>query len=355
MMENASINDIIHSSDHNHELPDVHEMDYTFYLWYLQPILGLVIVFGNGLTIAAVRRFTALHSAPNILIANLAFADLLIVPLTMPMQGMFLYFHIEIENCYIPLCLSCIPLLSSLLFLVVIALERTLCITKPFVYKKHATIKNSIFASIATWFVSVVLSFWQVVNPNVTAKGKCGPNRVLTAEFSLMIAVVFACIAVALACLYGAISWIARKQSRRIAFETRCQEINKKSDAKVRRMMMAVLGVFYFCWTPHIIIIVSVHYLHYHPQWVMLLRECTELLAFTNFMVNPIIYTVCNKYYSVAFKSLIGIRNTKKTTQTIRVVESISVIDTCTFVQWCHLKTWVIVIPLKMTAVLLAP
>ena len=86
MWHNESLNESDHSSHHRHELPYGHVMPYTFYLWYLQPPLGLVILFVNSLTITAVCRFSFLHSASNILIANLAFADLLLAVLAMPIN-----------------------------------------------------------------------------------------------------------------------------------------------------------------------------------------------------------------------------------------------------------------------------
>ena len=326
MWHNESLNESALSSNHRNELPYGHVMPYTFYLWYLQPPLGLVILFVNSLTITAVCRFSFLHSASNILIANLAFADLLLAVLAMPINWTLMYFEIEAHKCYIPICLSLLPLVSSLYFLVAIAIERSLCIIKPFFYQKHATTKNVIFVSISTWVVSVFSCFIHVLNPKVTVEGKCGPDRVLSAEFSLISAVAFLIIVIILVTLYGSISCVARKQSRRIAFQTRCQEIKKRSDAKVRRMMMTVLGVFFICWTPYVIVMVMIYYFHNNPLWLMVVREVTELLAFSNSIMNPIIYAFCNKHFSFAFRSLL--RMNKKGSRRDTVVRNISIIDT---------------------------
>ena len=69
-----------------------------------------------------------------------------------------------------------------------------------------------------------------------------------------------------------------------------------------------------------------IYYFHNNPLWLMIVREVTELLAFSNSIMNPIIYAFCNKHFSFAFRSLL--RMNKKGSRRDTVVRNISIIDT---------------------------
>ena len=99
---------------------------------------------GNSLVIASVTKFEYLQTVPNIFIANLAAADIL-AGIFLPVFYVFGVLQERVDYCYIYIYAAAIPFFASLTFLMLIALDRTLCIAKPFFYERNMTVRRAIF------------------------------------------------------------------------------------------------------------------------------------------------------------------------------------------------------------------
>ena len=106
---------------------------------------------------------------------------------------------------------------------------------------------------------------------------------------------------------HGVIICIARKQDRRIATETACEEAASIGEAKARKTMTLILGIFYLCWGPFVIVCLVVYGIGYGPNWLLALVNVTIILGISNSIMNPIVYACRDHKFRKAFKSLLRI------------------------------------------------
>ena len=278
-------------------------------VFVLRILTAIVILPGNILVVLSVVKFDYLKTIPNLFIANLAVSDMLTSFLTIPVYNIFYYFNLNIKMCYLVFCSALIPFMSSLTFLVIIALDRTVCIAKPFWYQRHVTMRKAVFLAAFSWFFSILSTFMSLLSPYEEHGGDfCYPeDHVLTPTYVAIGSIVFAGYAFMMTALYFFISHIARKQARRIAVQTQSADVSIQNEAKVRKMLVTILGVFYLCWTPQMTLYIIKYIFSYNPPGVQTLEICTEFICVANSFMNPIIYAKQNKQFNTAFRKLLRI------------------------------------------------
>ena len=162
--------------------PDV-EMEYEHLTsMILVPVL-FGILFGNILVIASIIKFEHLQTAPNIFIANLAVADILAGVITTPVFYVFVFLQEWVTFCYIFIYAGLIPAIASVSFLTLFAVDRTLCIVKPFFYLRNMTVKRAMLLSASGWAQAILSSFWPLILPAVRIGENVGKKRSLSKPF----------------------------------------------------------------------------------------------------------------------------------------------------------------------------
>ena len=281
---------------------------YSNAIFALRIFIAITILPGNILVVLSVAKFDYLKTMPNLFIVNLAVSDILTSFLTIPIFNMFYYYHLNIRMCEVIFSAALIPFLSSLTFLVIIALDRTIRIAKPFWYQRHITARRAISMTVFCWLTTILLSFMSLLFPYEACGNFCYPeDRVLSTTYLTVGVVMFAGYAFMMTGLYIAISHIAREQGRRIAVQTQSADVSIQNEAKVRKMLVTILGVFYLCWTPQITLYIVKYIFLYNPPEVQTLEIFTEFICLANSIMNPVIYAKQNKQFNTAFRSLLRI------------------------------------------------
>ena len=287
--------------------PERYELFYATLVFHMA--LVCLMIFSNSLVIAAITRHKSLKSLANIFIGNLAVADLYTAILTIPINWIVHSGLIKPHESRIIYSAGIVPVIASLLFMVVISIERGMAIIKPFFYERNFTKRRAYIICVTIWVFCILLANSSRLFKNYLARNHNADKfvRSYTPPFIIVMVSVFGVSFVIITSLYGIISVIARHQAIRIWQQTHSDKERQKSEAKIRRMMITVLGVFYLCWTPQMVMMSVIFIYRYHPQWIRILEGFTECLCRANSFMNPIVYAYHDKKFRAAFKDLLRV------------------------------------------------
>ena len=253
----------------------------------------ILICIGNAFTVFVFWHQRASLKRPFYLLINLAVADLLVgatelivtATITIP-QGNIIFLN---EWSVIVGSFASI----SLLFLLVISLERAYAVLWPL---RHRV------ASTQTYIISIVL---------VWAAGLCimtvfffALNNTIAKRISLLIgkSMLFVCLCVILA-TYMTIR--KRLQNTNPAVEAHNRK-TMEQNVKLSKTLFVVIGLSFVCWLPVIImyitLVLNVEYADVTLKSILL--WIADILQFANSLVNPIVYSYRMPMFKATMKKL---------------------------------------------------
>ncbi|XP_078502943.1 5-hydroxytryptamine receptor 1B [Lissotriton helveticus] len=331
-------------------------------------VTTLSTILSNGFVIATVYQTRKLHTPANYLIASLAFTDMLVAILVMPISTMYTVtgtWTLGQVICDIWLSSDITCCTASILHLCVIALDRYWAITDAVEYTKKRTPKRAAVMIALVWVFSISISMPPLFWRQEKAEGEvlsCTVNtdHILYTVYSTVGA--FYLPTLILIALYGRIYVEARsrilKQSPKntgkrltrahlitdspesssvCSLNSRAQDMSsdsgspvylnqvkvKVSDAllekkkimaarerKATKTLGIILGAFIVCWLPFFIASLVLPICDtacwFHPA----LFDFFTWLGYLNSLINPIIYTMSNEDFKLAFHKLVRFRFT---------------------------------------------
>ena len=282
---------------------------YIPFIAIVYPLLTCGTLFGNILVVVATVRFKCLHTASATFITQLAVADLFTVILAIPSTVLLRALYLDMVICNILSSIALIPFTASTVFLIIIGVDRLLSIARPFLYARLATVKRSMMVSVLGWAGTLLLSFfWLMVTP-FDKTLPCDLNTTERRHFGLFLVGLFYCMMAILTVLYSIIFFIAWKQSRIIwTQENNLQIQSNQNNAKIFKMMSTVLGLFYLCWLPLVIMYTVLNITGDRQEWVTHYMSAAGALCMSNSAINPIIYATGHAQFRGAFKMLLHIK-----------------------------------------------
>lgn len=267
---------------------------------------GIMIGFGNIMTIIVVCKEDLLQTVPNKFILNLAVTDLLIC-----IECIFEMLTITgIEQFVSCLMLSSLwqaTSLMSLVSLLLIAVDRFVYISRPLHYHLIITTKRANVVIAASWLVGltifnieVILKYWH----NLTKI--CSLNSPTWLRKTMLF--VFPTLNVIMLILYGLLIRIAMKQRRRVTdsnngFKPR---LMLASDFKFLKLILSVVMFSEAYWIPYIIIYGIV--LDRKLENIAEYWRCLGALFYLNSAVNFFIYAARDKDLYNGYKRLLSLR-----------------------------------------------
>ncbi|CAI4223933.1 unnamed protein product [Auanema sp. JU1783] len=231
------------TSDHDTSWEKETEMETQKIVWR-SPFLAillicvcLITISGNILVIVAVFTKRYLRNPKGYLIVSLAFADVIVGLVVMPMNSLFeMTNHVWILG--LPMCdlfhaLDILASTSSIWNLCIISLDRYIAGVKPIGYREIVTKGRICGAIFAIWLVSAFLSFpaiyfWRTYSPHLyTDESKCFfTDSQLYIGFSSIVTFYVPLILILFA--YGRVFIIASRHSR--SMKSGMKTINKKGN-----------------------------------------------------------------------------------------------------------------------------
>ena len=288
---------------------------------------------GNTLVLLATWRERSLHQPNKYFIACLAVADLLVGIFIGPVKldrlnlAYLPQSDTSIHICRFMVWIDTLALTASVYTLMFISFDRYLKISKPLQYRSRMTTSKSLKIIVSIWLISTAFATY-AATPDSGSYGFLANGGFLCSDYHggtrskrsgyltfLYISVIFLP-TIVIMIMYARIFVVAHKRQKMLrngelgeASTGQNQRSVFRHDLKIVRMLLIVVGVFFFCWLPLAITHLSVIYNpnifdDWHPTTIGIYVWVIYLLPLINSLCNPIIYTCLDQTYREAFKHL---------------------------------------------------
>lgn len=285
-------------------------------------VVILTGIFGNSLVIAVVWKTKAMHTTTNYLLVNLAASDILVLlwcPSTynFAVVGSFPEGQLGDYLCRFftgdPMDTLCLGV--TLFTLTVLAVERYQALVTPMTARYTLTKKTVIYAIVATWIISLLISIPDFIFTHVDrTTGKCvsplGPEMDARSGKATYIVIaislyIFLPLVIITFCYF---------QILRGMFITRticagpANGISEKR--KLAILIIAVTVAFYILFLPFAIFMLHVALTKHFPtdhgesETELTVLKVLTFLIVANSSLNPVLYAFQSENYRKAFRSL---------------------------------------------------
>lgn len=300
-------------------------------------LIMLATLFGNALVITAVYLFHRLRRMTNFFIISLAVSDLLVALGHLPLRidesvhnnnWCFDKTPNDVTTCAYWIVMDTVFSCASICNLVVISIDRFLAITKPFEYQNRMT-KRVGFSLIA--FVWLYAMLWGVLSlvdwtrdPNSTREHifvdfntrtnerKCGKNDKV--YYTSAMAVAFFLPLLIVIVTYSCVFRVAFTQAKAVALlDPNKGKKHILRELKATKTIAVVIGVFIVCWLPSFILMVLSLWCEQCFTPFVTNKDLSLavriifvfVLPVMNSSLNPVIYTVFNQEFRMAFSRML--------------------------------------------------
>ncbi|XP_054724244.1 allatostatin-A receptor-like [Uloborus diversus] len=288
------------------------------------PILfGIIVVvglIGNTLVVVVVACNPQMRSTTNMLIINLAIADLLFIMFCVPFTAFdyaLPYWPFGDLWCRVVQYLVIVCAYASIYTLVLMSLDRFLAVVHPIASMSVRTVKNALVAISVMWAVIVVACV-----PALQSHGQVS-YTIENTEFSVCVFLSnegYSYMAYQI-CFFlssyivplGLIFVLYMLMLKRLWFGVtpggRVSAESLRSKKRVTRMVVIVVVIFAVCWCPIQIVLVlkSVH-AYSLTTGKIILQITSHILAYMNSCVNPILYAFLSDNFRKAFRKVVACR-----------------------------------------------
>ena len=282
------------------------------------------IIFGNMLTIIAVCKYETLKKVGNSFIVSLATADLVVgvSVLTLYIVDNLNYFAAGMIFCIIFLSNDVMCCTASILNITCISIDRYIAITDPLRYTTRITPKVAGSLICCIWVISAFIAYVPVIINGILERRYIYPvNNTCTIDYSNPTLLVTSTVSFFMPCLlmlsaYGMIFKVARKQEAQvhemaqvantIHGQTTSSRASVRKSNKAAKTLGLITGIFLICYMPFFTVAVTQYF---HSDMIrnmpISLWNFILFLTYTNSMLNPIIYTLCNDSFRKAFAKIL--------------------------------------------------
>ncbi|XP_074099022.1 allatostatin A receptor 1 isoform X1 [Cotesia typhae] len=282
-------------------------------------IIGLLGLVGNSLVVIVVALNPGMRSTTNILIINLAIADLLFVIFCIPFTAtdyILLYWPFGDTWCKIVQYLIIVTVCASVYTLVLMSLDRYLAVVHPIASMTVRTENHAFLATCFAWLIILtasipVLIIHGEIYPSLQRPSSSPrPNQMMCrirlddrVVFQVTFFLLSYVIPLTLICGLYICMLIRLWRGARTSAESR------RGRRRITRLVIVVVGVFAFCWCPLQLILVAKS-LDFYPLSTasVMFQIASHVLAYMNSCVNPILYAFLSENFRKAFRKIIYCR-----------------------------------------------
>ncbi|XP_071799937.1 adenosine receptor A2b-like [Asterias amurensis] len=290
----------------------------VFVLLVFDCLLSLAITVGNLLVVSSVILERKLRTPTNAFIASLAVADLTVGLIVIPID---IAFALGFASNVTPIaCLASsnvltVMIMVSILHLTIIAFDRYLAITDPLTYVVRMSVFRVALLIALAWGTAIGISSMPLFGWNNLSNYNhdyCDLMFIHAHSYRAFTVAVSVFVPQNLMLyFYFKMFRVAKGHMNRIAAQeqTTARRPTLRRDVKAAKTVAMILGFFLMAWTPASLISVLDTFIHVDDnlQRTLLIYELACFhLAFTNSMMNPIIYSFRNKDFRHAFMKLLG-------------------------------------------------
>ncbi|XP_071564901.1 allatostatin-A receptor isoform X2 [Temnothorax nylanderi] len=276
-------------------------------------IIGILGFAGNSLVIVVVAANPGMKSTTNILIINLAIADLLFVIFCIPFTATdFVLPYWPFGNlwCKTVQYLIIVTAYASVYTLVLMSLDRYLAVVHPIASMSWRTENHAIQAICMMWVwilaVSIPAFMIHGEHPNGQSENLT-VCRILEDQYRTVFQVTFFLTSYVLPLVLICIFYMS--MLIRLWRNARASAESQRGRRRATRLVCVVVGVFAVCWCPIQVILVTKS-LEAFPltTTTIMIQIVSHILAYTNSCVNPFLYAFLSDHFRKAFRKIIYYR-----------------------------------------------
>ncbi|KAM5182231.1 adenosine receptor A3 [Mantella aurantiaca] len=289
------------------------DLSYSTAYIVVETVIGISAILGNILVIWAVKINSSLQNTTFFFIVSLAFADLAVGVLVMPLAiivslGMVLPFHFCLFMC----CLMIILTNASILSLLAVSIDRYLRIKIPTRYKIVITPRRICLSIGFVWIVSFLVGLVPMFGWNKKSKSyylECQFLSVMRMDYMVYFNIfgwVFLPMLVILA-LYIEIFYLIRKHIKKNTSNTRSRGIFYGKEYKTAKSLALVFLLFAISWLPMSILNCYIYFTEdtKYSSALKLLISVGILLSHANSAMNPIVYAFKIKKFKDSYTQIL--------------------------------------------------
>ncbi|CAG7725030.1 unnamed protein product [Allacma fusca] len=278
-------------------------------------IIFIVGLFGNALVVIVVASNQQMRNTTNLLIINLAIADLLFIIFCVPFTAadyVLSYWPFGDLWCQTVQYLVIVTAYASVYTLVLMSFDRFLAVVYPVASISIRTEHNTLCAIGVTWIIILVSCLPALFAHGVETYSYAYEEHSVCVFlsrkynhtiFQISFMLTSYAIPLALICLlyFGMLFGLWRSVSGSGASR---QGLRGKK--RVTRMIVVVVGVFAICWLPIqvVLLLKSIHMYDINDVTVAI-QITSHVLGYMNSCVNPILYAFLSENFRKAFRKVI--------------------------------------------------
>ncbi|XP_049642887.1 pyroglutamylated RF-amide peptide receptor [Suncus etruscus] len=294
-------------------------------------LLFALALFGNALVLYVVTRSKAMRTVTNIFICSLALSDLLIaffcVPVTM-LQNISDHWRGGAFICKMVPFVQSTAIVTEILTLTCIAVERHQGLVHPFKMKGQYTQRRAFSMLGVVWLVAVIVGspMWHVQRLEIKYDFLYEKEHVCCLEewaspvhqkvyTTFILVILFLLPLMLMLVLYSKIGyelWI----KKRVGDGSVLRTIHGKEMSKIARnkkraviMMVTVVALFAVCWAPFHTVHMMVEYSNFEQEYddvtIKMIFAIVQIIGFSNSICNPIVYAFMNENFKKNFLSAV--------------------------------------------------
>ncbi|XP_074130027.1 pyroglutamylated RF-amide peptide receptor [Sminthopsis crassicaudata] len=309
------------------ELPGAAKLAFVL----ISVLIFVLALFGNGLVLYVVTRSKAMRKVTNIFIGSLALSDLFItffcIPVTM-LQNISSDWLGGAFVCKMVPFVQSTAVVSEILTMTCIAVERHQGIVHPLKMKRQYTNKRAFTMLGIVWLVAVIVGspMWHVQQLEIKYDFLYEKEHICCLEewsspahqkiyTTFILIILFLLPLVVMLVLYSKIGyelWI----KRRVGDSSVLKAIHGNEMSKITRkkkraviMMVMVVSLFTVCWAPFHVTHMMMEYSNFEKEYddvtIKMIFAIVQIIGFSNSICNPIIYAFMNENFKKNYLSAI--------------------------------------------------
>jgi len=293
----------------------------TLFVSIIVPILfGIIIVIGfigNALVVVVVSANKQMRSTTNLLIINLAIANLLFIIFCVPFTAsdfVLTYWPFGDVWCRIVQYLIVVTMFVSIYTLVFMSVDRFLAVVHPIKSMSVRTEHHALMAIGVLWVVILVSAVPAVYYTHGERHYDFFSEEYFVciflndeyewAVFQISFFVTSFVLPLALIC--GLHLCILKRLWRGVAPEGGVSAESLRGKKRVTRMVVIVVVTFAFCWCPiQIILVLKSLNMYEITTFSVMTQIISHVLAYMNSCINPILYAYLSENFRKAFRKVI--------------------------------------------------
>uniref|UniRef100_A0A8C4X3Y5 G-protein coupled receptors family 1 profile domain-containing protein n=1 Tax=Erpetoichthys calabaricus TaxID=27687 RepID=A0A8C4X3Y5_ERPCA len=304
-------------------------------LYVLTAVVVMLTFCGNLVVIISISHFKQLHTPTNILVLSLAIADFLVGVVIMPfmvVQSVDTCWYFGSEFCVIYSVLLCLLTETSIVSLVMIAVDRYIAICYPLLYSSKITVRI-VSVSVGVVWLIILIYVCGFIFLGGNTEGVIGIDPcpgdcllVLSSGWGTVDLVLSFLLPVSvMVTLYSKIFFVARRHARAISVQQNISldhsNIPKKSERKAAKTLGIVVAVFILCWLPFYTCTLLNQFINFSVPSVV---SCAFLwLAYINSSINPVIYALFYPWFQKSLKLMMKFKICSSGSSNIKLVAEI--------------------------------